>query len=259
MNLDISQAKLNDRIIFLNHIHDEFQKIIVNIKFDKENSLQIYLISIYGTILELTTSIIILLENKIYTGIPILLRSALEGFVDLINFTNNYDYMHQLSFDCLNQWMKILNAAKNGNSNLVNFSQDKAMLCDAISQSQSELDSLKQKGIKNITTEKKFENAEMKDSYDSHYNRLCCDAHNNIRSLIDRHQKHEDKKLSIVFYKEHSTFDIGYYIEVITRIFLQSTKLTHEHFNSNSLGIIEKYHSNMKEIYMNSPLLCSDL
>jgi hypothetical protein len=134
----------------------------------------------------------------------------------------------------------------------VNFSQDTEMLNNAISQCQSELDSLKNKGIKNITVEKKFETAGMKDSYDSHYNRLCCDAHNNIRALIDRHHKNEDKKLSIVFYKEYSTFDIGYYTEVITRIFLEATKLTHLHFNSDSLRAIEQHYLNMKEIYENS-------
>ena len=252
MYLEIAQDQLEERIIFLKDIHNEFQKIILTIRFDTENSLHIYLISIYGTILELTTSILILIESKIYTGIPILLRSILEGFVDLINFTNSYDYIHQLNFDCLNQWIKILNAAKSGNSGLVNFLQDTSLLCDAISKAESELESIKRKGIKNIGVEKKFETAGMKDAFDSHYNRLCCDAHNNIRALIDRHQDHDDKKLSIVFYKKYSTFDIGYYVEVATRIFLKSTKLTHEHFNSNSLSVIEQWHENMKKIYLDS-------
>jgi hypothetical protein len=110
---------------FLKKAHDNFQPISLKIKFDKDHALHLNLIALYGSILELTGSSILLICNKLITGVPVLLRAILEAHVDLINLNNDPNYGYDLKFSFLKEWLKILDEAKKGNDYLTEISAAK--------------------------------------------------------------------------------------------------------------------------------------
>ena len=85
-------APPNEVFEFLKRAHDEFQPFSERIIFDKTHPLHRNAIALYGSIIELTGSIIVLLDRRMATGAPILLRAILEAYVDLVNLLKNKQY-----------------------------------------------------------------------------------------------------------------------------------------------------------------------
>ncbi len=225
---------------FLQKIHDDFQPLSLKIKFDKKHSLHITLISYYGSIFELTGSCISLIQNELFISIPIVLRSILEAQVDLVNLINDPEYGYTLRFSFLNESLKLFDEAQNGNDLLEdiattpNFDENHLNF-------KREKDLLKSKGYKLLTNEQKFKKAGMMTEYNSIYNRLCCDSHNNLSALGKRHLRSEEDDISVVFYKTPKTVDIIFYIAIITEIFIKSAELIHDFFNTEAKDIINIY------------------
>jgi hypothetical protein len=77
---------------FLKTVRDESIRFSENIKFDKTHPRHLHLIALYGTLIELSGSIITLIESKKRTGVPPLFRSMLEAYVELKNLHEKAQY-----------------------------------------------------------------------------------------------------------------------------------------------------------------------
>ena len=95
-------------IEFLKELHDKFIDLSKKIIFDKKHPRQLFLIALYGTLLELCGSLIILVDNKSYTGIPSIFRSMVEAFVELKNLYAEAEYDYFMETSRNDQWIKIL-------------------------------------------------------------------------------------------------------------------------------------------------------
>jgi len=160
-----------------------------SIHFDKTHQWHVGLLTLYGTILELSHSIFILTKNDSPIGIPILLRTLLEAAVDFNNLAKDRMYGYNMDAANASQWILILKEAK---SNSNPYLADIAAIPDLntiLQQHQQELDKLKSKGYKALKHSEKFEISDMSLEYKSFYNFLCCETHNNLRALHSRHAK----------------------------------------------------------------------
>lgn len=99
INDAMKQNNIELKFNFLKDMHEKFQGYVKNIHFDNKNSLQFSLISLYGSIMEFTTSCIFLIDSKIMISIPVLIRTMLEANIDLINLILDSKYILLLDFD----------------------------------------------------------------------------------------------------------------------------------------------------------------
>src|SRR5665648_1002199 len=60
---------------FLKYLHNECIRLSEPISFDKKQTRHIYLVCLYGTLIELAGSLIVLIESKRKRGVPIIFRS----------------------------------------------------------------------------------------------------------------------------------------------------------------------------------------
>jgi hypothetical protein len=76
----------------LKKIHDQAVYLSKQLTFNKMHPLHLQSVSLYGSILELSSNIAILTQDGPKTGIPIILKSLLEAVVDLINLCDDPKY-----------------------------------------------------------------------------------------------------------------------------------------------------------------------
>jgi hypothetical protein len=89
----------------------------------------------------------------------------------------------------------------------------------------------------------------MEAEYKSIYNSLCCDSHNNLRSLVNRHLKLEEDNLSVVFYKAYNTDDTAIYVCIIAEILVKSTEIIHQFFNTDAQFTVREHRQELSNLY----------
>lgn len=172
----------------------------------KNNILFTFLISIS----ELSETCVFLSENNRYSGIPILLRSMLETYIDFINLKNEDSYLNNIYFRNSKQAIKVLNLTiPTDETHEIEIESTKLSHQEVLSQIKSNND--------NIKNESKFENRFVKSTLDKIYYNLycvlCSETHSNLGSLYTRHYKNQQD--SPYFFKRPSdnflaTYAIGY-------------------------------------------------
>jgi len=233
---------------FLKRAHDELQPLSTKFTFRKDYSQHRNVIALYGSIFELTGSMIVLIDRRLITGVPVLLRTVLEAYVDLYNLSENPAYGYALELGYIKEWMKILNEAKKGkNEYLVSISE--APTLDAsISAWQKKKQELEAKGNRSLNVEQKFQRAKMEKEYRSIYNSLCSDSHNNLRALIDRHVHLNDEDFEVVFYKAYTPEDSEHYVGMAVEILVRASERVHTFFGSPVQKEVEAYRTKLDEL-----------
>ena len=99
---------------FLKQAHDQLQPLSTKISFSKDHPLHRHIVALYGSIIELSGSVVILTDRRLITGVPALLRGVLEAYVDLYNLSENPAYGYSLELSYIKEWLKILNEASRG-------------------------------------------------------------------------------------------------------------------------------------------------
>ena len=166
---------------------DSCIKLLKSVVFSKTNIRHFTLISLYGTILELVYSIGILAKSDTSIGISVLLRSIVEAHLDLSNLIKDSNYGYCLHAEYLTQWNNVLKSAQSGDNLFLKDFSKHPNLTDRINETRAQIEDLKSKGFTPLSKRKKFEKANLDHAYSSFYNFLCCDSHNDLRSLYERH------------------------------------------------------------------------
>lgn len=233
---------------FLKKAHDDFQPLSVEIRFDKTHPLHRTVIALYGSILELTGSSILLVDNRLITGVPVLQRAILEAYVDLVNLTDSPKYGYYLEVSYLKEWLKILEEAKIGKNEYLKSITDEPSLDETIAKWRSEKKKLEIEGYSALRIDQKFSRAQMGKEYKSVYNMLCSDSHNNMSALIKRHVEREKGDFSIVFYKAYTPDDSAVYVGTNAEILVRATLRVHEFFKSPVKEKIEVYRKELNQL-----------
>ena len=160
------------------------------IQFDKDNLQQLYLMCLYGRILEVAVSILNLMKANDHAGIPILLRSQLEAFVDFANLVENKDFINTIISTFVYQKKRLY-------KNLRKHLDRSEILSATDNKIEKELGWHKRQSIG-----KRFENIKLEKTYGTAYFTLCNYAHNNLAMLFDRHIEEDQEEHKVVFFKE---------------------------------------------------------
>lgn len=190
------ESESRDRIIsFIYSMNLVFLENFKNIEFNKGNPHHLYLICFYGRIIELSISILSLMKAKSDAGIPIVLRTMLEAFVDFSNLIQNKDYLKVIVLSYLNQRERFI---KNYADSLDPSEMEEGK--------KTEIDTFIG-GCKPQNIFERFNNIGLKNTYISAYHMLCSYSHNNLNMLEKRHIDKTENDFDITFFKEE-TFDM---------------------------------------------------
>ena len=230
-----AEATLN----FLNKAHDQAVELAESIVFKKESALHRTTIALYSSIIELSGTCCLLIDNKQGVALPIVLRAIIEAHVDLVNMLQTQRYGYYLELDYVNQWLVILQEAKRGKNEYLADISVVPSLDETIKDFTEQKLKLKSDGYEKLKIENKFIRADMEKEYRSIYNNLCAHAHNNIRALMDRHFEREQGDLSVVLYKEYNLEDNQIYIGFISEILIRATENIHKKFQTNVVNQVQ--------------------
>jgi len=220
------------------------------LKFDKTHKWHVNLISLYGSMLELANSICVLVEGGSPIGVPILLRSMLEAFVDFSNLAETRTYGYHMDGSNIKEWIRILEEAKRGDNPYLADISKLPNLHAILSDHKKQLKDLKRKGYSPLPQYQKFEKSHQSKEYRSFYNFLCCHAHSNIRSLISRHADIADDEsdYELQFFSPTDLDSIVHYIDSCLGILVASTESIHKALGSSMAPKAEQLVAQLSEI-----------
>jgi len=201
-----------------------------SIHFDKSHKWHFGLVTLYGSILELSHSICILTKNDSPIGIPILLRSLLEAAIDFNNLSNDKKYGYNMDAALLHQWILVLEEAQKNSNPFLSTLSTLPDLPSQLETYRKKLSTLKSNGYKVLSQSEKFKISNMTFDYKSIYNFLCCETHNNARTLYSRHAKLSEDSLDfeVEFFSEIDPADTLPYIDSTLGILLSTSETIHQ-------------------------------
>ena len=162
-------------------------KVVPHLRVDLTVPTDLYSAGLLLAILDHARAVTALANSRSYPAIPIITRSCLEAYVDLVNLSDNPVYWRYLDAIDTVEWQAFFKAAKRGDNislaPLTNdpvFEEGRALYA----QQAQELGALK---IKKLKVWQRFERAGMTHEYEGVYAMLCAEAHNNVSNLRSRY------------------------------------------------------------------------
>jgi len=218
-------------INYLENIIEELKESIVGLKYSKDISHHLICISLYCTIYENSTACLFLLKKRVYNSIPILLRNILEAHVDLINLSNDEDYVYFMSSAYLEQRNKILRLAKTTDNENKYLTGLKSMsdINEKYQESVNEYNDLVRRDYSPLNISEKFNRANLQELYFSIYRLLCQESHNNLSSLSSRHL--DEKSNEIILFNLWDEDRLLPYIDSLNGILIISFQSLLKAFN----------------------------
>lgn len=185
--IEISKSSI---IKLLDSIISSFLAEVSKIQFNKYNPQQLYLICLYGRIIELSVSALNLMKANDHAGIPILIRAQMEAFVDFANLVEDKDFIKTIAATFIDQKKRLYkNLEKHLDPSEIPPAEDggaeKALA-----------------GHRPQKIWKRFENIKLEKTYVTAYFILCNYAHNNLAMLEHRQLEKDEEEHRVTFFKE---------------------------------------------------------
>lgn len=228
----------------LRELHNQSQASLAAARFDQANQQHRLVVSLHARIIELADSAIFLISDRRWTGVDILLRSALEALVDLINLANDPSYIAEMQANCDYSFCKLIGGAAGENA----FLQAVRNKPHVIEIYQRHKAGWEQWQRENQTRQppsirSKFERAGFLDVYVSVYNSLSSEGHNNIRTLIERHVSvHSDETdFEIQIFAEPSAESQLFSIDSLIGVLLRSALIFHRFLETGEDALFQTF------------------
>lgn len=211
--------------------HISFSEMhIESIHFDQHHAPDLYSIGIYCSILEFSLAIYTLCKEHCITGLEVIFRSLLEAFADLNNISTDESYHLHMEAADKQEWIRVMEKARDSKNLYLASLAAQAEFDHDLKEKKRCLQELKAAGREPLQLWRRFEMAGLKDEYDSIYNQLCTEGHNNIRALTSRHFDidHEQGTLRVKYRKNSNDGSHDHFITMTSGILLRSGVLIHE-------------------------------
>jgi hypothetical protein len=206
---------------------DELIQLAASFTFDGTHPLHANAVFLYGSVIELSSSLIPLRKTEHFTAIPIILRSILEAYVDLENLCRDPKYGYALEIKYLVESLKLLKEARNEKNAYIEIVAQAPDYEERVSKMEAEKNRLIQLGYKDLNRYERFSKAGMENEYRTIYNWLCCAAHNDYRALHDRHFAVGELVPTFHFFKEANFRDLGVFFGVAAELLLRASIAIH--------------------------------
>jgi len=235
---------------FENEIN-ELSELAAKFQFDASHPLHQHTTSLYGSILEFSSTLIPLYRSEHYYGIPIILRTILEAYVDLENLCRDPKYGYSLTISSLKESLKFLWAAKSDDNVYMSIIAKAPDLDQRIAEMEGKIEDLKAKGYQDLNKRQRFEQADMEDEYKTIYNMLCSAAHNDLRTLRDRHLVLDGNSFSIEYFKRPDMEALESYFGIASELLLRASFALHSLLKSEKMEELHVLRSELDQIRAN--------
>jgi hypothetical protein len=193
---------------------------------------QIHALSLYGSVMEMFSSCIVLAKAGEPMAIPVLLRPMYEALVDLDNLLHDASYVEHIEAANLKQVLKLLTSANNHNPLLQGFTDDTPAASQAMTARFAELSAA---GKRPLRIEERCRRAGRAQEYQSLYALFCLDSHNNSAALADRHLTDQPNGVPLVsFFQKPNPCAVARRLEIGMDILLQCGRMVHGAFRVTS-------------------------
>jgi len=245
---------MSQMLDYIKRLHDTSEELAKRIRFNKRVPRQLYLIELYLSLIELTSCIVTLVDKKRFAGVPALYRSLLEVFVDFINLSCDECYVNHMQAKYHYEWLRVLNQSKNDTNPFLSQYSNWKDQDSIISEHKSELDRLKKNGYSHLSIRQRFEKAGKVNEYLSLYNFLSSEAHSDIRALMHRHVKINQRcdDYLVVGYKNKPVSDFAAYLDSTAEILLESTIRIHSFFDNDKPEELKPFEVELNQLKENS-------
>ena len=177
-------------IKLLDDIVQDFLAETSKITFDKYNVQHLYLMCLYGRIFELGFSALNLMKTNDHAGIPVILRTQLEAFVNFANLVEDKDFIKTIAAIFIDRKKFLYKKLQEH----LDPSEIPSVMDDGTEKAA--------KGYKPQNIWKRFKNIKLEQTYITAYFILCGYSHNNLAMLEHRHLEKTGKDHTVVFFKE---------------------------------------------------------
>ena len=206
------------------------------IRFDKEHPQQLYAVCSYGSIVEISYGIRVLLEERQPTCVPILLRSLFEAYAGFRCCMRDPNHFKGMYATFLNEKLRFVtkvganpeNVYLKGVADSVDVTAEKVSLT-------KEIDALKAQHYPPMSTWDEFKKAGLESEYQSIYWQLCLHAHNNVSALEDRHIERAGDTYGVTFFKPTDPQDDIRYLDSLCAILIEASRDLHGNFKTPAL------------------------
>lgn len=226
---------VEDLLTFLDKELDTLSTLATDLKFDSGHVLHQHIISLYASIIELSSSITVLYRTSHNSAIPIVVRSVLEAFVDLLNLCKDPRYGYSLTINSNKESLKFLEAAISNEDAYAKMVAKDPDFDTRVTDFRGEIDKLRADGNQEIRIRGKFEKADMLDEYLTTYNMLCAFSHNDIRALRERHVVIENGAFTLELFKQVNLESISIFLGLTSELLLRAATEVHGFFKSSKL------------------------
>jgi len=178
------------------------------------NRFDVLSISMFFTLIDITTDINHLVKMKRYLSIPSLVRNFMDSYVDLILVTSDSKNVYPLLYKVYSDGLKVLKA-KRHSSMFNKDNDDLEMINRQITEKENKLKELsKLIGPNKLKTIRdKYERVNLLWFYETVYSDLCSQTHNRLDSIEHRHIEQKTKdKISIKYLQLYNIEDFYKYI-----------------------------------------------
>jgi hypothetical protein len=214
---------------------DELIHLAATFSFDGTHPLHANAIFLYGSIIELSSSLKPLLISEHYSAIPVVLRSILEAYVDLENLCKDPKYGYSLEIKYLIENLKYLKEARNEKNAYLDIIAQAPDYEERLSNMEAEKKGLFDRGYKDLNKFERFSKAGMENEYRTIYNWLCCASHNDYRVLRDRHFELGKLGPTFRFFKEADFQDLEVFFGIASELLLRASFAIHTLLPSDKL------------------------
>src|SRR3989304_6690450 len=205
----------------------ELIQLASSFTFDGTHPLHANAVSLYGSVIELSSSLIPLLATEHFSAIPVVLRSILEAYVDLENLCKDPKYGYSLEIKYLAESLKFLKEAKNEKNEYLEIIAHASDYDERVSKMEAERNRLIQLGYKDMNRFERFSKAGMENEYRTIYNWLCCASHNDYRALRDRHFTIGELGPTYHFFKEADIQSLEIFFGIASELLLRASVAIH--------------------------------
>lgn len=223
-----------DRLLkLLTVVLSESSKHAAEFRFNKHHSLQLTVICVYCTIIELAHGEQALIEKGQTVALPVILRSIFEAYADLLSLIEDPDYEKSMYATFLHEKVRFLkNVLRNPSNPFFTGIRAGIDVNGEIERLGLEIAEFEKQGRRPLSNFSRFDSAEMGHEYQSIYWLLCLDGHNNLSALNDRHIEGGLEDFNVVLFKGLSAADLIRNFDALLAVLIDSGVRVHELLNT---------------------------
>jgi len=226
-------ATHKEQLAFLEELHTRTRSMaleLLELPFDRRTEGDGYLVSLYGSIIELVGAIVVLTKADQWTCIGAVSRTLLEAFVNLKLVAKDRAYVQRFIRRHHEDWLELLGPDGEGNPYLADI-HNHEWYDEALERHQAALDELTNDGILTITAKQRFVDAEMSAEHFVVYRMLCGQAHNDWQALIRRHWTRGGDQDHLVLFRDRTLEEYDTHVDMALGLLIEATKIIHEQLN----------------------------